>query len=155
MSQWGRYVEAFSYGAPRIPENVPLSTERAVPITLDTIGGHHVILSLGAAKFAFYAHLQPGSIRVKVGQRVRRGQVLGLLGNSGNSDAPHLHFHISNENSPVQSEGLPFVLESFTLMDRAKNLDEVFERGWEAPIPAKSEKRQQEIPVENAVVVFD
>lgn len=138
-----------------IPENIPLSTERAVPITLDTIGGNHVILSLGAAKFAFYAHLQPGSIRVKVGQHVRRGQVIGLLGNSGNSDAPHLHFHISNENSPIQSEGLPFVLESFTLMDTAKDLDDVIERGWNAPVPAKPENRQRELPLENAVVGFD
>jgi murein DD-endopeptidase len=138
-----------------IPENVPLSSERAVPITLDTIGGNHVILSLGAAKFAFYAHLQPGSIRVKVGQHVRRGQVLGLLGNSGNSDAPHLHFHISNENSPMQSEGLPFVLESFTLMDTVRNMDEVMEHGWNVPVPAKPVKRQREIPEENAVVAFD
>jgi murein DD-endopeptidase MepM/ murein hydrolase activator NlpD len=138
-----------------IPENVPLSSERAVPITLDTIGGNHVILSLGAAKFAFYAHLQPGSIRVKVGQRVRRGHVLGLVGNSGNSDAPHLHFHIGNENSPIQSEGLPFVMESFTLLDTAKDLDEVIEHGWSAPVPAKPQKRKREMPTENAVVLFD
>jgi len=137
-----------------IPENIPLSTERSVPITVDTIGGNHVILSLGGGKFALYAHLEPGSLRVKLGQRVRRGQVLGLLGNSGNSDAPHLHFHISNENSVLQSEGLPYVLESFTLMGTA-NLDEVIERGWNAPVPAKPEKRQHEIPLENVVVRFD
>jgi murein DD-endopeptidase MepM/ murein hydrolase activator NlpD len=138
-----------------IPENVPFSPERAVPITLDTLGGNHVILSLGASKFALYAHLQPGSIRVKVGQRVRRGQVLALLGNSGNSVGPHLHFHISNENSPRQSEGLPFVLDSFTLLDTAKDLREVIERGWNAPVPPKPEKRHREMPLENEVVEFD
>jgi murein DD-endopeptidase MepM/ murein hydrolase activator NlpD len=79
-----------------IPENVPLSPTHAVPMTLETAAGNHVILSLRNGHYAFYAHLQPGSIRIKPGDRVRRGQVLGLLGNSGNSNAPHLHFHISN-----------------------------------------------------------
>src|SRR4051794_39339030 len=71
-------------------------------------GGNHVILSLRNGHYAFYAHLQPGSIRVKPGDRVRRGQVLGLLGNSGNSNATHLHFHIMNGDSWFASEGLPF-----------------------------------------------
>ena len=60
------------------------------------IGGNHVVLDLGGGRFAFYAHLQPGSLRVKAGERVKAGQVLGLVGNSGNSTEPHLHFHISN-----------------------------------------------------------
>ena len=73
---------------------------------------NYVILALGNGGLAFYAHLQPGRLRVKPGDRVRRGQVLGLLGNSGNSDAPHLHFHISDANS-LESEGLPYVFDSF------------------------------------------
>ena len=68
-----------------IPENVPGANSRAVPITLETVGGNHVILDVGNGRFAFYAHLQPGSLRVKLGGKVRRGQVLGLVGNSGNS----------------------------------------------------------------------
>ena len=67
--------------------------------------------------FAFYAHLQPKGIRVKVGDKVRRGQVLALLGNSGNSDAPHLHFHVTDGNSPLGAEGLPYVIESFEMED--------------------------------------
>ena len=67
-----------------------------VPITLETVGGNNVIMEIGDGLYAFYAHLQPGSLRVKVGDKVRRGQVLGLLGNSGNSSEPHLHFHICN-----------------------------------------------------------
>lgn len=42
-----------------------------------------------------------------LGDRVRRGQVLGLVGNSGNSTEPHLHFPIADRNSPLDSEGLP------------------------------------------------
>src|SRR5205085_8384853 len=87
-----------------IPQNVPGATSRAVPITLETVGGNHVILDIGQGYYAFYAHLQPGSLRVKVGDKVKRGQVVGLVGNSGNSTEPHLHFHISNANSPLGSE---------------------------------------------------
>jgi murein DD-endopeptidase MepM/ murein hydrolase activator NlpD len=94
-----------------IPENVPGITSRAVPITSDTIGGNHIVLDLGGGRYAFYAHLQPGSLKVKVGDRVTRGQVIGLVGNSGNSTEPHLHFHISDGVSPLGSEGLPYILD--------------------------------------------
>jgi murein DD-endopeptidase MepM/ murein hydrolase activator NlpD len=99
-----------------IPENVPGITSRAVPITLETIGGNHVVLDLGGGRFAFYAHLQPGSLRVKTGDRVKRGQVIGLVGNSGNSTEPHLHFHVSDGVSPLGSEGLPYAIAGMTGM---------------------------------------
>src|SRR5207248_11579717 len=53
-----------------IPQNVPGVTSRAVPITLETVGGNHVIVDVGGGYYAFYAHLQPGSIRVHVGHHV-------------------------------------------------------------------------------------
>jgi murein DD-endopeptidase len=96
-----------------IPENVPGINSRAVPITLETVGGNHIILDLGRGQFAFYAHLQPGSIRVKVGEQVKPGQVMALVGNTGNSTEPHLHFHVSDANSPLRSEGLPYVLTAW------------------------------------------
>ena len=87
---------------------------RAVPITVATSRGNTVTLDLGAGRYAKYAHLQPGSVRVRTGDRVRRGQVLGLLGNSGNSTGPHLHFNV--ESAPgIGGNGLPFVFESFDL----------------------------------------
>ena len=83
-----------------IPENIPLTPKRPIAIpSAKTVGGNFLILDLGNGNFAFYAHMQPNSLRVKVGDRVRRGEVLGRLGNSGNSDAPHLHFQISNDPS--------------------------------------------------------
>jgi murein DD-endopeptidase MepM/ murein hydrolase activator NlpD len=94
-----------------IPENVPGVTSRAVAISSETVGGNHIVLDLGGGRYAFYAHLQPGSLKVKVGDRVTRGQVIGLVGNSGNSTEPHLHFHISDGVSPLGSEGLPYVLD--------------------------------------------
>jgi hypothetical protein len=99
-----------------IPENEPGLTSRAVPITLETTGGNHIVLDLGGGRFAFYAHLQPGSLRVKVGDKVERGQVLALVGNSGNSTEPHLHFHASDGPSPLGAEGVPYVLDSFELL---------------------------------------
>ena len=121
-----------------IPENVPGLTSRAVPITPETVGGNNVILDLGGGRFAFYAHMQPGSLRVKVGDKVRRGQVLGLVGNSGNSTEPHLHFHVSNGNSALESEGLPYVLESFDVQTSPNN--------WES--------RQNQLPLQNMRVRF-
>jgi len=130
-----------------IPENIPGRDSRAVPITLETVGGNHVILDIGGGHFAFYAHLQPGSLRVKLGDKVRRGQVVGLVGNSGNSTEPHLHFHIENGSSPLGAEGLPYSLASF----------EVVGHGWawkpsDATGPAEIHK--SEIPMENEVVNF-
>lgn len=128
-----------------IPENIPGATSRAVPITLETVGGNHVILDLGQGRYAFYAHLKPGSLRVKLGDKVKRGQVLGLVGNSGNSTEPHLHFHVSNKNSPLSSEGLPYVLDSF----------EVQGKGWGWKSSGKDspvEKRRLEIPMQDSVV---
>jgi len=130
-----------------IPENVPGINSRAVPITLETVGGNHVILDIGGGHFAFYAHLQPGSLRVKLGDHVRRGQVVGLVGNSGNSTEPHLHFHIENGSSPLGAEGLPYSLASF----------EVIGHGWGwKPSDAKgpAEVHKNEMPTENEVVNF-
>jgi hypothetical protein len=92
-----------------LPENVP-NEKAAVPITLETIAGNHVNLDLGDGVYAMYAHLQPGSLRVKVGDKVKAGQVIGLVGNTGNSSEPHLHFQLMNTNSPLGSEGLPYAL---------------------------------------------
>jgi murein DD-endopeptidase MepM/ murein hydrolase activator NlpD len=130
-----------------IPENVPGANSRAVPITLETVGGNHVILDLGNGHFAFYAHLQPGSLKVKQGDKVRRGQVLGLVGNSGNSTEPHLHFHISNANSPLGSEGLPYSFQSFEVQGKGF--------GWKpGSTNSTIEKREMEMPLELEVIRF-
>ena len=97
-----------------IPENVPNTDSRAIEITFENAAGNYVIVDSGDGKYSFYGHLKPGSLRVEPGANVRRGDVLGLLGNSGNSTEPHLHFHIGNTNSPLGAEGLPYVFDSFS-----------------------------------------
>ena len=92
-----------------IPENVPGG--RAVKIDLTTVGGNFVGIDIGGGKYALYAHVQPGSLRVKVGDRVKRGQVIALLGNSGNSTEPHVHFQIADGPSFLAAEGLPYATD--------------------------------------------
>ena len=130
-----------------IPENVPGINSRAVPITLETVGGNHVIIDIGGGNYAFYAHLKPGSIRVKKGDRVSRGQVVGLVGNTGNSTEPHLHFHISDGNSPLGSEGVPYRFESFEVVGHCKMFTAACERS--APVTRKGE-----VPLANQLVRF-
>jgi len=127
-------------------------------ISLETIDGNHVILDIGGGAFAFYAHLQRGSIDVSVGDHVKRGQVLGKLGNSGNTSAPHLHFHIMDGLSTLGSNGLPYVIDSFDFegeVSAAKyhsspNLD----GSWnENMLPTPSRRRDQ-FPMDFAIINF-
>lgn len=130
-----------------IPENVPGITSRAVSITLETVGGNHVIIDLGGGRYAFYAHLQPGSLRVKLGDSVRKGAVVGLIGNSGNSTEPHLHFHLSDGASPLGSEGVPYLQESFELVGRCRAFNSGCDR-------STSGTRQPELPMANMLMRF-
>lgn len=101
-----------------LPDNIPRTAEGfspAVPITLDTVAGNAIVLDLGDGQFAYYAHLKPGSVGVKPGDRVRRGQVLGEIGNSGDARWPHLHFQVTDGPDILASEGLPFVIDRFRM----------------------------------------
>jgi murein DD-endopeptidase MepM/ murein hydrolase activator NlpD len=62
---------------------------------------------------------------VREGERVRRGQVIGQVGNSGNSTAPHLHFHLVDGLAPGTStlgaEGIPYALEEFAVVGQCRS----------------------------------
>jgi murein DD-endopeptidase MepM/ murein hydrolase activator NlpD len=119
-----------------IAQNVPHDTPKDV--TLENIAGNHVIVDLGGGRFAFWAHFQPGSLRVKIGDHVKRGQVLGLVGNSGNSTEPHLHFHVGDASSHIGSEGIPYAFDTFQLRAPDKSA---------AP-------RTKQLPTEKQVIAF-
>jgi murein DD-endopeptidase len=127
-------------------ENVPESETRAVPMNLKSMGGNFIILDIGQQQFAFYAHLQPHSVRVKLGDHVVRGQVLALVGNSGNATGPHLHFQLSDANSELGTEGLPFVIDSLELVGNVSGDD--FK-----PL-APPEREERVLPLEDDVVRF-
>lgn len=126
-----------------IPENIP--GQRAVPITMETIAGNTVVLELGNGLYACYAHLQPGSLRVKAGDRVKRGQVLALVGNSGNSTAPHLHFHVTRGKAILGSEGVPFVIREYRLLASTPGV---------AIDPKQGHTVKRESPLQEDVVQF-
>jgi hypothetical protein len=117
--------------------DLPMQPPGANPsgLTLAQYGGNHVVQDIGGGRYAFYAHLQPGNpLNLTVGQPLRRGQVLGKLGNSGNSSAPHLHFHVMDRTDPLAANGLPFEFETFTLEGRVTS-DESIVQGSEGPVP--------------------
>jgi hypothetical protein len=70
--------------------------------------GNSVTLDLGGGVYAVFAHLRRGSVRVAKGDRVRAGDVLGEVGNSGNTSEPHLHFHLMDRPGPLAAAGIPF-----------------------------------------------
>jgi hypothetical protein len=65
--------------------------------------GNAVIIQHRENEVSVLAHLKLGSITVKVGDKVKKGQIIGLCGNSGNSSEPHLHYHL--QNTPVIQDG--------------------------------------------------
>ena len=69
--------------------------------------GNHVIIDHGNGEFSVYAHMKPGSVRVRAGDHVTQGQQLGEVGSSGNSTEPHLHFQVCNSADPLMCAGIP------------------------------------------------
>ena len=94
----------------RFPDQIPNDPK---PVTIQQADGNYVILALGKGRYAFYAHLSRTAVRVEAGDRVREGEVLGQLGNSGSSTGPHLHFQLMNRPSALASDGLPYVFDRF------------------------------------------
>ena len=102
-----------------LPDNIPGHNEAfhpAVPITFDTIAGNTVTIDLGGGQFAYYLHMQPGSVRVKAGERVRRGQLMGRVGCSGDAREPHLHFEVTDSSKLGAGEGLPYLIDKYSIM---------------------------------------
>jgi murein DD-endopeptidase MepM/ murein hydrolase activator NlpD len=82
---------------------------------LTAITGNYVMIDHGKDEYSLYAHLQPGSVRVRAGDQVKVGQVIGKLGSSGNSTEPHLHFHLCDKPDPLMSAGIPVNFSNVTI----------------------------------------
>jgi murein DD-endopeptidase MepM/ murein hydrolase activator NlpD len=106
-----------------LPEQV--AGQLPTGLTLDQFNGNHIVQDIGGGNYAFYAHLKTGSVKVKPGDQLKTGQVIAALGNTGNTDAPHLHFHVMSTPDPLRSDGLPFVFSSFKLVNRLASMDAV------------------------------
>lgn len=126
-------------------------------ITIENVDGNHIVLDLGHGKYAFYAHLQKNSLMVKKGDHVKRGQALALLGNTGNTSAPHLHFHLMNGVSVLGSSGLPYVIDHFSVSGQlsAERFDKTeLEGEWSKYLFATPSMRKMEFPLDLTVVDF-
>jgi len=119
-----------------IAEPATLAEGAAHKVPLENAAGNYVALDLGDGRYAFYEHLKPGSIRVKTGQHVQRGDVIGQLGFTGESTGPHLHFHVSDANAPLAAEGLPYALKSFHVVGAYASIED-FSQGkpWTPATP--------------------
>ena len=139
-------------GSPDRPAFAP-----APPAIMEAVAapGNVVVIDIGHGRFASYAHLKPGSVRVAQGDRVSEGQPLARIGNSGNSLGPHLHFHVSDAIEPLGGEGLPFALNSFDLVGRIGSLSELLQgTAWRSSPAQPARTVTAEMPLENMVMRF-
>ena len=82
---------------------------------LTAITGNFVMIDHGKNEYSLYAHLQPGSVGIRVGDQVKAGDVIGKLGSSGNSTEPHLHFHVCDKPDPLMCAGIPVNFSNITI----------------------------------------
>ena len=117
--------------------------------------GNYIALDLGDGRYAFYEHLQPGSAKVTRGQRVRRGDVLGALGFTGDSTGPHLHFHVADRASPLGSDGVAFAFDRFRVLGHYPDLSQIGKAPWVPPLASQRLSRERERPAPNTVLQLD
>ena len=100
-----------------LPNNDQLPKPPTIP-GIDQTVGNHVIVQFGPGQYLLYAHMDPKSVKVKVGDQVEKGRQLGLIGTSGNSTVPHLHFQVLTQPTFFPSDSTPFVFDKFALAGR-------------------------------------
>jgi hypothetical protein len=116
------------YARNDVPDNTPPGKEpdhdgtyyRALHDPVMALAGNCVVIDHGNSEYSVMMHMQPGSVLVKVGDRVATGQVIGKLGNSGSSTGPHVHYELQSGPQPWQYQALPF---------RFQNIDAPLHRG--------------------------
>ena len=133
-------------GKPDTTPNVAM-----IPKTLSDFGGNQVILEIGPKVYAVYCHLQPGSLRVKVGDTVKVGAPLAKIGNTGPSLGPHLHFGLLNRPDMFTGRSLPFVIDSYTL---AGTVDIKASQGDTVAITSNSKQIHSAYPLHGGIQNF-
>ena len=132
-----------------VPDPVPGKPRPAAGI--GDAAGNYVSLDIGGGRFAFYEHLAKG-VRVRPGQRVRRGAVIAQLGATGQADTPHLHFHLADRDSPLGAEGMPYLLRGWHQIGAYRSIQAFGTEPW---VAAQSIRATAAFPAPNLVVRFD
>ena len=121
--------------------------------------GNRVVEDIGSGRYVGYAHLKPGSIPawVRPGARLRQGDLIGRVGNSGNSQAPHLHFQVMDAPSFFDATGLPFVFEVQLLEGRVSEAEAAGSlQGVAVPIDRTGAGvRRGQLPARNGVFGYN
>ena len=142
-----------------VPSNPPQGVLAGSP-PINDFAGNWVSIRIAPRRYLLYAHMVPGSVRVRKGQEVRRGQVIGLLGNSGNSSTPHLHFQVSDRPGFAPVDSLPYVFDRFAFLGQITDefSDETLAlrpTGDLAFAPSGTPRvRRQEMPLDRNVLRF-
>jgi murein DD-endopeptidase MepM/ murein hydrolase activator NlpD len=97
-----------------LEDQVPGELPDPSTMNLENVDGNYVVIDHGDGLYSFYAHFQSGNVEVEVRDEVQAGDQLGLLGNTGNTSAPHLHFHMVGGPSPIASDGFPYVTRQWS-----------------------------------------
>ena len=82
---------------------------------IQSVAGNYVIIKYSENVYAALCHLQTGSIQVSVGQMIKKGEVIGRVGHSGNSFAPHLHFQLMDSSDISVANGVPCAFEQYEI----------------------------------------
>jgi Peptidase family M23 len=142
-------------------DGLPEQTPGSYPtnIALDAADGNSIILDLGNRRYALYAHLQPGSVKVHRGERVHLGQVIGLVGDTGNSIVPHLHFQVTDGPSSLSSNGLPYEIRDFQVTGKTPGtaaFDEAESNGTPLAVTpfSPSQTVRQAMPLDQLIISF-
>jgi len=156
---WNSEVLAVADGVVRdmrdgVADRKPLSPqEEPAELTARTLYGNFIVLETSPGIFIHYAHLRQGSIGVKPGQHVKRGAALARLGLTGGAGAPHLHFHVSDKASFADSQGLPFVFDSYTPAGHASE-SEALNKASTIKLTPQAPRLRHRMPLDGDIVGF-
>jgi murein DD-endopeptidase len=125
-----------------IPDNIP---GKLPTVTVQNITGNHVIVRIAPDTYVAFAHLKQGSIHVRLHQKIKRGIQIAEVGNSGNTTGAHLHLQVTDRNSALAAEGIPYVLDKFRFWGFGKD----FEEDHHPDLP-----QSRTLPMDDSVVTF-
>jgi|GEM_PF-1137940 len=128
----GGTVVAVVNDAPDMPSIYAQMTDPAV-MTAELMqraqqnpAGNHVVIETDEGVFVFVAHMQPGSVQVTVGDTVEPGEVIGLVGNSGNTSEPHIHIHAQTSADIYDPEAIGVPITFDTVFVNGEPVDDAF-----------------------------